>query len=329
MTMKTLRSAAAGLVLCIASACASAADAPPPYASARPLREATLFAPGVVSGGDYDSHPAFTPDGRTLYFVRSAPDFRFWTILVTRYEHGRWTTPEVAPFSGRYSDADPFITADGSRFYFISKRPVNGRLRGDTDIWVMHRTATGWSEPENPGAPLNSDKDEYYPTVAADGTLYFGSERPGGHGANDLYSARPEGNGHAQPENLGDAINTAQEEYEPYIAPDRSFLIFMACGRADSLGQCDLYLSRREGDGWATPKNLGPKINSAGTEYSPKLSPDGRYFFWTSARNRFTTQPLPERVDYAGLMKLYHGPGNGLPDIFQIDAAELGIGASH
>src|SRR6476661_9174438 len=121
------------------------------YATAKPLSDPAIFAEGVVSTGEFDSHPAFTPDGKTLYFVRSTPNFTRWTILITRFEKGRWKTPEVAPFSGQYSDADPFITPDGSRFYFISNRPVAGKAKPDLDIWVMENTPTGWSDPKNVG----------------------------------------------------------------------------------------------------------------------------------------------------------------------------------
>ena len=113
-----------------------------PYATAQPLIEPAIFAEGVVSTGDFDSHPTFTPDGKTLYFVRSTPNFTRWTILVTRFEKGRWNQSEVAPFSGQYSDADPFITSDGSRFYFISNRPAAEKARPDLDIWVMEKTRT-------------------------------------------------------------------------------------------------------------------------------------------------------------------------------------------
>jgi hypothetical protein len=88
----------------------------PPYASKQPLTEPTIFGSGIVSTADFDSHPAFTPDGKTLYFLRSGPNFNFWTILVTHFDKGKWTTPEVAPMSGQYRDADPFITSDGKRF---------------------------------------------------------------------------------------------------------------------------------------------------------------------------------------------------------------------
>ena len=57
-----------------------------PYANKKALTEPTIFGEGIISTGEYDSHPAFTPDGRTLYFVRSTPTFSFWTIMVSRFD---------------------------------------------------------------------------------------------------------------------------------------------------------------------------------------------------------------------------------------------------
>ena len=62
--------------------------------------------------------------------------------------------------------------------------------KDDTDIWMMDRTPTGWSEPKHLGAPVHSEANEWFPTVAASGTLYFGSERPGGKGRVDIWRTR-------------------------------------------------------------------------------------------------------------------------------------------
>ena len=96
-----------------------------------------MFAENVISTGDDESHPAFTPDGKTLYFLKNDPSFNHWTIVISHEQDGKWSMPEVAPFSGQFSDADPFITFDGQRFFFISTRPVNGKPKEDTDIWMM------------------------------------------------------------------------------------------------------------------------------------------------------------------------------------------------
>ncbi len=296
------------------------------YASGKPLNEPTIFAPGIISTGDFDSHPAFMPDGKTLYFVRSDPNFSFWTILVSRFERGRWREPEVAPFSGQYADADPFITPDGSRFYFISSRPVTGKKTQDLDIYEMERTPNGsWSKPKNLGAPVNSEGAEWYPTLTRDGTIYFGSDRAGGKGRTDIYRSRLVNGKYAEPENLGDVINTQFNEFEPYISPDESFLIFMAGGRTEGRGGFDLYLSYNRNGAWTKPVNLGDKINSAGNEYSPMISPDGKYFFWTSARSS-ADEPLKKPLNYRELMNKLRSPQNGLGDIYQIDIGALNIG---
>ena len=296
-----------------------------PYATDRPLTEPAIFAEGIVSTEDFDSHPAFTPDGKTLYFVRSTPSFNLWTILVSRFEKGKWSTPDIAPFSGQYSDADPFITADGSRFYFISNRPVTGKSKPDLDIWVMEKTGNGWSEPRNLGTPINSSGSEWYPTVAANGTIYFGSDREGGKGRTDIYRSRLRDGKYAEPENLGAVINTQFNEFEALIGPDESFIIFMGGGRSDGKGGFDLYLSYNRNGAWTKPENLGDKINSSGNEYSPKISPDGKYFFWTSCRG-FADKPLNKPLGYQELIKKLRGPGNGLGDIYQIDIDVLSIG---
>lgn len=296
-----------------------------PYATRKALSDPVIFAGGVISTGDFDSHPAFTPEGNTLYFVRSTPDFNLWTILVSRFARGRWGTPEIAPFSGRYSDADPFITADGSRLYFVSNRPAPGKSTSDLDIWVMENTGAGWGAPKNIGPPVNSPGNEWYPTVTADGTIYFGSDREGGKGRTDIYRSRLVDGRYAEAENLGGAINTQFNEFEPLIAPDESFMIFMAGGRADGRGGSDLYLSYNRAGAWTRPSNLGDKINSSGNEYSPKISPDGQYFFWTSTRG-LAERPPGRRLTYQELLNRLRSPGNGLGDIYQIDISVLGIG---
>src|SRR6187549_2468702 len=83
------------------------------YEEKAPISTPKIFAEGLISTGDYDSHPEFSITGDTLYFVKSGPDVSKWTICVSYYKNKKWTAPEVAPFSGQYMDADPFFTKDG------------------------------------------------------------------------------------------------------------------------------------------------------------------------------------------------------------------------
>jgi hypothetical protein len=296
-----------------------------PFDSDKPISEPTMFASGVISTGDYEVCPQFSLDGKTFYFVKSTPDANFWTIVFSRLENGKWSAPQVAPFSGQYSDADEFITRDGRQMFFISKRPMpnaTSREPRKLDIWAMDRTATDWGEPRNLGPQVNSDESEYFPTLTNDGTLYFGSRRAGGKGGVDLYRARFVNGKYQEPENLGDAINTQFDEYEPLIAPDESFLIFMAGGRPDGLGGFDLFISYSRNGQWTKARNLGAPINSAADELSPRITWDGKYFFWASARSTID-KPKKKSWSFAELSNAYHGPGNGLGDIYYMDISAL------
>jgi len=304
---------------------ASSTAQPAPYDSTKPLQRAALFAPGIISTGDYESHVTFTPDGGELYFLKMAPDFSRWTIFVTRYNNGRWSQPEVAPFSGQYQDADPYITADGKHFYFISDRPVEagGVRQSHHDIWVMDKTESGWNAPRHLPEPVNTNTDEFYPIGLKNGTLYFGSQRKEARGVGDIYRAVPQKNGGYAVENLGPPVNTGAGEYEAFVTEDERLMLLAITRRSDSLGDIDLYVSHKQPDGkWSEPVNLGPEINSPGRELSPKLTPDGRYLIWMSCRVP-ALPAKPQRRTTTEVLQELHTPGNGLGDIYQIDVSAV------
>lgn len=282
--------------------------------------EPTLFAPGAISTGDFESHPQFTPDGKTLYYLKDAPNFSHWTMVVSHLQNGKWSAPEIVPWSGQYRDADPFITPDGKRLYFISDRPVDGKPKEDLDIWMVEKEGAGWSAPKHLDAPVNSPGNEWFPTIAADGTIYFGSDREGGLGRTDLYRCRRNGDTYAAAENLGPNVNSKADEFEPLINADQTTLIFMASGRPEGKGAGDLYISTFANNEWQPARNLGEPINSRALEIGPKFSPDGRTFYFTSTRGVFVGKPLDARKTTEQLFGILRGPGNGLGDIYQLPA---------
>jgi hypothetical protein len=295
------------------------------YEEKVPLNEPRIFAEGIISVGDYDSHVEFSITGDTLYFVKSGPDLSKWTICVSYFRNKKWTDPEVAPFSGQYIDADPFFTKDGKTLYFISNRPIdrNGPPKEDMDIWKMEKTKKGWSEPAHLDEPVNSNKSEYYPTIADNNTMYFGSRREGGKGGADIYRSEFVNGKYQQPVNLGDAINTNGSEYEPFISPDERFLIFLAA-RPDDLVNADLFISYYHNGIWTQAEKLPPPFNTEVTEFSPKVTRDKKYFFFASTRNRNTSASTKKEL-MADVHKRIRSAGNGLGDIYQIDFSVLKI----
>ena len=243
-----------------------------------------VFAPGVVSTLENELNATFTPDGDELYFsVRQGGQY---TLMTLRLENGLWSERSAVSFSGDYGDVDPFVTSDGARIYFSSKRPLDSAGEAkDSDLWFADRTASGdWNEPTHL-AELSSDgADDYYTSVSSDGTLYFSRFGAGGEGG-DLYRSAPLDGVFGEPALLGPPLSTGSNEHDPFIAPDGSFLIFTS-NRPGGFGNGDLYVSSRKADStWSEPINLGEEINSLGNDYCAMLSPDGRYLFFTRSFN--------------------------------------------
>jgi ankyrin repeat protein len=241
-----------------------------------------LFAPGIISTEKKELNSVFTPDGKEFYFTIHTAKGP-WEIMVMKLIDNCWTKPEPASFSGRFSDVDLFISPDGRKLFYCSNRPLDGKgePKQDFDIWVVDRSGDGWSEPYNPGAPINSDEAEFYPSITRDGTLYFQSIRPDTRGSRDLYRAKLENGVYTRAENLGDVVNTNLFEGDILVSPDEEYIIF-SVNRKDSFGLGDLYISfRQKDDAWTEPRNMGPEINTEHNENCPILTPDGRYLFFT------------------------------------------------
>lgn len=266
---------------------------------------AGTFAPGTISDERWQWRITFTPNGQDAYFAVSDeffPASRHATIMMSsRQDDGTWSTPEVAPFSGQYSDMDPFLSPDGRRLYFSSIRPLDGVDRPDLDIFYVERTARGWGAAVRLGPEVNSDLDELYPSVSAAGTLYFGVGPfgPTPDADWDIYRAERNGDGFAGRQPLAEintdlpfdpADPTADWEFNPEISIDGRTLVFTSL-RPGGYGFGDLYVSRLHRGAWSEPVNLGPAVNTENDEFHPTLSRNGRTLYF--ARTQFTPSFVP------------------------------------
>jgi len=283
-----------------------------------------VFAPGIVSTGMFTRDIAMTPDSKEIYFCISLANYTFATILVTKEINGKWTHPEVMEHmrNPQYMNLEPCISPDGKKFFFLSNRPdpAANETEGDEDIWVMDRIGNEWSEPYNPGQPVNSEYSEFFPSVTKDGTLYFTRSEKESR-VNYIFRSRMKDGKYQEPEKLPPQVNSGVTQYNAFVDPDEKYLIVPVNGRKDSFGGTDYYLVyRNPDDTWTEPVNMGNKINTvSGLEFSPYVSPDGKYFFFMSSRIP-EKEKLPKELTFSLLEEMYTKPGNGNSSIYWVDS---------
>jgi Tol biopolymer transport system component len=208
-------------------------------------------------------------------------------MVEARLVGGVWQKPEVLPFSGLYRDSDPVLTPDGRTLLFASDRPRGGVASTAFYIWAAERTARGWGEPRVLDGPVNAEGSQVFASLTRSGDLYFTSDRKDGRF--DVYRSRLVGGKYGPAEDLGPEINgDGIWSLEALVAPDESYLLIGSFGRQPSFGNSDLYISYPSDGKWTRPVNLGPVINTAAREYSPRVSPDGKWLIFTSERGMHT-----------------------------------------
>jgi OmpA-OmpF porin, OOP family len=128
---------------------------------------------------------------------------------------------------------------------------------------------------------------QYFPVLTADQQNLIFTRRTGftDEFDEDLVVSAKDRNGRwGPPESISKNINSTFNEGTCTISADGRKLIFTSCTGRDGFGSCDLFESRRTGDEWARPRNLGPNVNTAEWESQPSLSADGRTLYFVSER---------------------------------------------
>jgi hypothetical protein len=236
-----------------------------------------------VSSLKNDYNPSFDGAERMMVFARSDAEFRHARIFVSERKNGRWTEPAPIAFSDeRYSDTDPWLTADGRTLYFISNRPTpTDPAKKDIDIWRAQRTASGWSAPEHLGDVVNSKGPELG-VEFHDGVLTFASVRKGGQGGLDIFASRLGPNGFEAPQPLEGPFNTAESDSDFTISADGRRAAFWR----GSGGKGAIYVARREGAGWSDPVRLPDAINHGPFNFTPSFARDGKTLWYASTAPR-------------------------------------------
>lgn len=142
-------------------------------------------------------------------------------------------------------------------------------------------------QPERLTEPLNTFYFQYFPVLTADNRFFVFTARSSAADNSDeniLVSRQNKDGSLGEPVSISPAINTPYNEGAATISGDGKTLVFTSCDRPGSVGSCDLYISRRTGNTWSTPQNMGRNVNSPYWDSQASLSADGRTLYFTSDR---------------------------------------------
>jgi hypothetical protein len=275
-----------------------------------------MIGEGVLSTPDDEFGATPSPDGTTIYFDKTVPPHYLYVICESHLVNGKWSAPEVVPFSGLYRDSDPVLSPDGNTMYFASDRPVNGKDEHRFQIWQVKRAENKWSEPVLVPGAINSEASQVFASVTNDGTMYFTSSRK--NGQYDIYRSKLVNGNYAEAEDLGRLVNRPGVwSLEAWVAPDESYLLIGSFGREGGYGNSDLFVSFRQGGAWSQPVNLGPDINTAAREYSARVSADGKWLYYASEMG-FPYEKRDHPISYQQFTDGVKAIKNGLGNLYRV-----------
>ncbi len=255
--------------------------------------QVTVFVPGeIASAVPYNMSPAFSPDGKWVYFTEA--DSKTSAVVVSRWAGGHWSDAQTAPFSGHDRDLEPAYAPSGRFLIFASNRaatgsgtPLDGHYNGKVfpggggHLWKVVRKHNGWQQPQLLPAAINVNDAVFSPAVTADGSLYFMRADDGG-GVFHIYRSQFRDGRYEAPVRAAFS-NTAYGDYDPAVAPDESFLIFSS-PRPPAPHATDLFIVFRTASGWSDPVDLRTVLSSEVHGVEARLSPDLKTLYFTGAR---------------------------------------------
>jgi len=197
-----------------------------------------------------ESTPAFTKDGKTMYFTRNnyldgkkgkdGNDITLIKIYKATLENDNWTNVTELPFdSNNYSTAHPALSPDEKTLYFASDMP--GTL-GRSDLFKVQINEDGtFGTPENLGRPINTEGRETFPFVNDENEIYFTSDGHPGLGGFDVFVAKINTDGtFNKVQNVGMDVNSPMDDFAYWI-DTKSRKGFFSSNRPGGQGYDDIY----------------------------------------------------------------------------------------
>lgn len=251
-----------------------------------------LFAQGIISNS---RNRCFSKNGDHFCFAHEIDkgDKIEYIDYHMQIKNGEWTAPVLLDFNLNVPVKYPFFHPNGGNIVFGSFINEEKKKNNDMDICITDYQNGEFSNMKILDSSVNTSAPERHPTISKDGTIYFYSIREGGAGGADIYYSEFVNNKYQPAKNIGKNVNTAGGEYNPFIAPDGSYLMFNSPNRNGiEDGHHDIYISFKNEDGsWTETVNAGDKINSPYDDWAAYVTSDGRYLFFTSKKRSKGNEP--------------------------------------
>lgn len=186
----------------------------------------------------------------------------------------------------------PIITADNQNIFFTRRHFQAIKTAYGEDKKQIEKFSVAKANPDNRftrGEPLpypfNQSGNEGGATLTADNKyMYFTiCKQEGGTFNCDIYYSVFTKDEWSEIKSLGPEVNSPQSwDSQPTVSADGK-TIYFASNRPGGLGELDIWKTTRNPDGtWSSPVNLGPEINTSGSEKSPFFHSDGQTLYFSS-----------------------------------------------
>ena len=180
--------------------------------------------------------------------------------------------PELNESGSNYGPAT--FSKDGNEVFITRTIKNPDKTKEETEegqsyqlkIYSANKVGDKWSKLKS--FFFNSNKYSVgYPALSPDdNSLYFVSDVEGGYGGTDLYVTNREGVNWSAPANLGPIVNTFGNETFPFMAENGD--LYFASDGHPGYGGLDIFVTRKVGDIWLIPQNLGRPINSSYDDFA-------------------------------------------------------------
>jgi outer membrane protein OmpA-like peptidoglycan-associated protein/tetratricopeptide (TPR) repeat protein len=234
--------------------------------------------------------PFVSADSTELLFTRKVNNIDDELYKAQRDTCGFWLRAKNEGYPINSPDAELYqsYSADG-HYQFITRcdtRSENGWSLGACDLLMAYRSDSFWTVPESFGGTINTTDYEGMPCLSADNkTLFFISNKKGGYGGMDIWMSHFKDGLWQEPINLGPKINTAGNEFAPFLHPDGKHFYFSSDGHL-GFGGLDLFTANWLQDTvWSYPRNLGLPVNTAFDDMSIFVFQNGNATYFSSDRD--------------------------------------------